>query len=324
MTEPGASLCFQRPDGTPAEATVVACHDDPWPAEPPLRSCLLTLEHADGGREEVRHLAPLPGEAAGYDALDNEILAGLRLSRLCRSRPYPPAVSRLVGYEADGTHPFALLAPYRGRPLAGAAKILPGEKMRFQESLLTGARWISAAGLAHRGISPYTVFWDGMSVQITDFRDAAPIGAPRTVSGAPPWQAPEQRPGMAAGMVSDKDDVWALGRLIFYVITGRELVRPEQLHAEPDLAALLQDVFGPMEGRPSVRDLLDRLNLADPLPRPPAPDVLFQQGQADFFAIRAQKHPGTAARQRVEPPGRPAEPDPPAPPPRRRWWGLAR
>jgi serine/threonine protein kinase len=314
MTHPGEILSFRRPDGGDSQVVVVRRQDDPSPPEPPLRSRRLTIEYADGTREEVRQLTTGdPGPGAGYRALDNEILAGLRLCRLCGSRPYPPAVSRLVGYEADGIGPYALLEPHRGSPFGGSTRgILPSERVRFQESLLTGLRWLGAAGIAHRAICPETVYWDGTNVQITDFTAATLIGAPRSALGAPPWQPPEQRPDKATGLVSEKDDVWAAGRLIFYVTTGRDLAGSRQLDEEPELAHLLANVFGPPEGRPTVRELLGRLNLADPVPRPPAPNAAFQRGEADFFTLRTHKHPETAAKREPEPPvtATPTRPEP--------------
>ncbi|GGS64157.1 hypothetical protein ACFFV7_01550 [Nonomuraea spiralis] len=317
-TRPGTVLRFRDRHGVPVEATVTDRREDPLQPAPPLRSCLLTLSYADGGRHEARHVGPAaPGPGAGYDALDNEILAGLRLSRLCGAGPYPSEVSRLIGYEADGELPFVLLAPYRGRPVGGTlGRILPSESLPFQRSLLTGLRWTSAAGIAHRALSPETVHWDTVCAQITGFTEAAPAGTPRSVAGAPPWWAPEQRPGQAGGVVTGDDDVWAAGRLIFCVATGRAPERADLADAPPDLARLLQGVFGPPEGRPSVRELLRRLDAADPVPRGLSPDVALERGRADFFALRARKHPQTVPAAEPEPawpaPAGPTIPDEPS------------
>ncbi|WP_157246875.1 serine/threonine-protein kinase [Nonomuraea typhae] len=323
MAQPGQTLRFRDRHGAWAEGAVTACHDDPAQPAPPLRSCLVTLTYADGTRHEVRHVG-ISGEepGIGYGALDNEILAGLRLSRLCGSGPYPPQVSRLIGYEADGERPFVLLEPCRGKPVGGIlGRILPSEKSIFQASLLTGLRWISAAGIAHRAISPETVYWDSVNAQIIGFTEAALAGTPRTVAGAPPWWAPEQRPGTVGGTVSSEDDVWAAGRLIFYVTTGHEPDRADLTGADPDLARLLAGIFGPPAGRPPVRELLSRINVADPVPRGLSPDASLERGRADFLRLRAGKHPETAV---------PAGPQPAEPaaktetPQRKRGWGRRR
>jgi serine/threonine protein kinase len=205
-------------------------------------------------------------------------------------------VSRLIGYEATSAEPFALLEPYRGETLGTVARrLLPGDQHRFQVSLLTGLCWLATAGIAHRGIGPSTVRWDGQHVQITDFSLATVIGARREAIGAPPWAAPEQRPGQGRGQVGAQDDVWAAGRLIHYVLTGEELTDRRQLADWPGLGTLLAGVFGPPEERPSARELLTRrLRESTPVPQGIGADPLLEEGRAQFYHQRARKHPGIA------------------------------
>jgi serine/threonine protein kinase len=257
----------------------------------------------------------MPRDEVGYEMIDHEILAGLQLARQVGSGRYPPELGRLVGYRADGTEPFALVEPYRGIPVTLiAGKLLTGDRRRFEISLLTGLRWLQAAGIAHRGIGPNTVRWDeqSRSAQITDFALATIFGAPRQAVGTTPWAAPEQRLGRADGEVTDRDDIWAAGRLIFYVITGEEPADREVISAEPELAQLLAGVFGPPEDRPSCRDMLvGRLNVRDPVPPRPAEDPVLARGRAEFWDYHSRKHSvtgsatsvpaaqaGTAARRR--------------------------
>jgi len=243
----------------------------------------------------------------GYERLDNEILAGFRLDRLARRTDtacYPPHVSRLHGYDADSTEPFALLLPYCGEPVGTLERrLLPREQLRFQVGLLKGLRWIAAAGIAHRGISPSTVRWDAGSqqVQICDFSLATAVGAPRTVVGTPPWAALEQqRSRQCRGQVTERDDVWAAGRLIYYVRTGEVPTGPGQLAAFPDLEELLDGVFGPPDKRPTALDLLNAMHAEDPLPRGIETDPL-KGGRARFYEARAAKHAGIAAGDLAEP-----------------------
>jgi hypothetical protein len=250
---------------------------------------------ADG--TELRQLR-VAGTArkAGYERLDNEILAGLRLREATDAARYPPEVSRLHGYDATSVDPCALLDPYRGEPLSVAGlHLLENEQHQFQVSLLIGLCWLAAAGLAHRAIAPSTVRWDGRHAQITDFSMSTVIGAPREAIGTPPWAAREQRPGYAHGRVSAQDDIWAAGRLVFYIHTQEELADRSQIDERPTLKNLLAGVFGPPEDRPTARDLLSRLNEECPVPRAVDGHSRLDAGRKRFYAVRASKHPGVAA-----------------------------
>ncbi|MGP4024036.1 protein kinase domain-containing protein [Actinomadura sp. 3N407] len=302
--------------GASIDAKTVEADEAEPPLRPPLEAVRLHLELPDR-TVAVRCVRPVGrgpgGLAAGCRQLDGEILAGLRLARLCDGRPYPRTVSRLVGYDADVAEPFALLEPLRGIEVESLAGTLPTEqRRRFQVGLLRAVRLLNAAGVAHRGIGPGTVRWDGDDVQITDFSQAALIGAPRTVAGTMPWQAPEQRPetppGWRRGDVGPNDDIWAAGRLIFYVLTGEELDDRAKLADRPELETLLADVIERPERRPDAQTLLRRLGEADPPPRPLATDPSFARGRAEFFAQRQRKHPHTARSPEPEAPvTRPAE-----------------
>jgi serine/threonine protein kinase len=188
--------------------------------------------------------------------------------------------------------------------------LLPDELLRFQLSFLEALRWLAAAGIVHRGLSPFTVRWDSgaKQVQITDFSLATVVGAPRTVAGRPPWASPEQQIGRGSGSVTNRDDIWAAGHLLYLVVTGDRLTQTNQLARSPDLESLLGGVFGPPDHRPSALDLLKRLPAQDPVPRGIGGDPL-KAGRDRFFAIRAEKHPGaTPARYSGPDPGSPQSP----------------
>ena len=250
---------------------------------------------ADGTR--LRQLRVLgTARRAGYGRLDNEILAGLRLRGVTGTADYPPELSRLHGYEAESADPYALLEPYRGQPLTVTGQHLLGsEERQFQVSLLTGLCWLAAAGIAHRGLAPTAVHWDGRHAQITDFSTSTVVGAPREVVGTAPWAAREQRAGSAHGYVSAQDDIWAAGRLIFWVHTREELVDRSQIDERPALKHLLAGVFGPPEDRPSARDLLGRLSQECSVPRALESRSPLDAGRRRFYAERAGKHPGVAS-----------------------------
>ena len=228
----------------------------------------------------------------GYQRLDNEILAGRRLFEVTHTVGYPPEVSRLFGDEANSANPYALLEPYRGRPLTVASQQMDlDEQLQFQVSLLKGLCWLAAAGIAHRGIAPSTIRWDGQHAQITDFSMSTVIGTPREVIGTPPWAAREQQPADVGGRVSERDDIWAAGRLIFYVNTQEELTDIRQVSDRPGLNNLLAGVFGPPENRPTPGELLSRLNAQSPVPRALNGYPRLDAARKSFYALRARKHP---------------------------------
>lgn len=299
MTSSPGTLAYRDPFGVPCEAKIDELAGPEPPAGPPLEAARVRIACGDLDRADVtaRRIRPVPlgnGRTEGYEQLDNEILAGVRVARLYRGRPHPAEVTRLIGYDADSAEPFALLEPLRGEPVGGfAGRMLSRDRKPFQRSLLRAILVINGAGIVHRGISPETVLWDSASqtVQLTDFTRATLVGAPRTVVGAPPWQAPEQRPQQAVGRVSDRDDLWAAAKLIYYVITGQELHDLRALHDNPELGPLLGDVINAPDRRPSTRELLQRLGSAPMVPSRTA-DSAFEQGRRAFHAQRARKRAG--------------------------------
>jgi serine/threonine protein kinase len=294
----------------------------PWPAPAPLRGHQIILE--DG--TELLYLSTGDGDPAlGYARLDNEILAGLRLHWLTQRRPelalpYPAQVSRLYGYEPDSAEPFVLLHPFRGEPVAEVGRrLLPEHQDQFRISLLQGLRWLAAAGLAHRNLTPGTVRWDRESqqVQITDFSEATVFGVPRTVAGTGLWAGPEQRPrgtaGQVTGEVGERDDIWGAGQLLCYLLTGEELTGPQQLAGLADPGGALRDIFTRADSRPSAQELLRRLHEPDPVPRALTSDPL-AGGRARFAAVHPEPGappaetaaPGTRAGPSGAPPAGPA------------------
>jgi serine/threonine protein kinase len=294
-----AQLRYRTPAGGVVEADVVAREPAGAAGEyrPPVVAQRLRLA-TSGGTSEVLRLAVGSGDPglrrAAYDALDNEALAGMRLARWAAVGPYPRWVSRLVGVEPREDEPFVLLEPLRGDPVRRfAGRLLHEDAQRFRVSLLSALRVLAASGLAHRGLSPDTVRWDGAEVQLTRFDRAAPFGSPRTLTGTDPWLPREQSdPGECWGIVGDRDDVWAAGRLLFFTLTGSEPVSWEQVARYPDLAHLLQGAFGPANRRPSPAELLARADLPDPVRRPLPPDPALEAGRREFHGVRRAKHPG--------------------------------
>jgi serine/threonine protein kinase len=291
-------LRFRRVTGEQAE--IEARLDD---AEFPTGEFLIARKVWLDDGTELRQHQPTSGSqrANGYDRLDNEILAGRRLYEGSDWGSYPPELARLYGDEATSADPYTLFEAYEGRPLRDVGtQVIDDELDAFEVSLLTGLCWLAAVGVAHRAISPDTVLWDGnrRRVQITDFSRSTVFGVPRTpVTGLPGWVPKEQRSRTHYGLVGPRDDVWAAGRLIFFVRSqGEDLVSRGQL-TDSGLDRLFNGmfnrVFSPPEDRPTAWELLeDGLNLRNPVPRAAEGGAQLIAGRERFLEARHRKHPG--------------------------------
>jgi serine/threonine protein kinase len=293
-------LWFRRVNGE-SEEIMARVDDAEFPAGEFLMARTVWLQDGTTIGRELRQHRPVSGDRRrdGYARLDNEILAGRRLYRLAGWSGYPPEVVRLYGDESTSADPYALFEPYRGEPLREVgANLFDEEFGRFLTGLLTGLCWLAGAGIAHRAISPDTVWWDDDSVQITDFSRSAPFGTARTpASGSQAWIARESRPGTCYGTVGPTDDVWAAVRLAYFVRSrGRDLEEFGQLE-EIGLAqmfnGMLGPVFGPPEDRPTASDLITHgLRRPHLLPSLEDGSKALIEGRKSFLNARERKRPG--------------------------------
>jgi serine/threonine protein kinase len=254
---------------------------------------------ADGAR--LRQHRPVPGRhrPRGFERLDNEILAGRQLYEITEGRGCPPEVSQFYGDDNDtaGAEPFALFEDYRGAPLTEVGDSFdPSERTEFHASLLRGLCWLAAAGIAHRALNPETVRWDGERVQITDFSLSTVFGVPRTpVPGEEAWVVRDQREAtFKGGPVSERDDIWAAGRLIFHVWNGGAPPQSQADLTHGGLDESLRGVFGRPETRPSAGELLSRLGQQNPARSWSARSMDWRRDREFFLGERRRIHRGAA------------------------------
>jgi serine/threonine-protein kinase len=111
--------------------------------------------------------------------------------------------------------------------LRGRARLEPAEAARLLAQVFSAVAVAHAAGIVHRDLKPENVRVSGTreapSVKLLDFGIAKDFSA-GTLSGTAPglgtplWTAPEQaEPGYTP---SPSADVWALGLLTFFALTG--------------------------------------------------------------------------------------------------------
>jgi len=155
-----------------------------------------------------------------------------------------PGVCRVfdVG-EAPGGLVFYTMELVRGEDLAALLRRvgrLPSERViDIAHQLCAGLAAAHAQGVLHRDLKPANVLVDDNgTVRITDFG----IALPRTdadahhLTGTPGYMAPEQR--SKGTTLSERTDIYALGVVLYELLTGRHPTPPSTLTA-PALPSLL-------------------------------------------------------------------------------------
>jgi serine/threonine protein kinase len=292
------TLKFRLPDGTETIAEV-ELEEAPLPAGEFLVARTASL--AGDVQKKMRQHRAVGGRRRedGLERLDNEIMVGRRLAGAVGRGGYPAEVACLCGDDADGADPYALFEEYRGKPLREAWKSMKEAELKaFPASLLRGLCWLAAVGVAHRGIGPDTVWWDGRRALITDFSTSTVFGAARArVRGSEAWVPEEQRNG--TGWAGPRDDTWAAAQLIFHVQTKGQECDPEEDNVtaklvssglDEALARALAWAFRSAADRATASELLAYLGSRDPSPAGFTAGASLLEGRGKFTAARGLKH----------------------------------
>jgi serine/threonine-protein kinase len=255
----------------------------------------------------------LEGDPERLARLYDEVRAARQVSH--------PAVCRVwdVG-EADGAH-FLSMELVDGENLASLLRRIgrfPQDKARdVARQVAEGLAAVHAKGLLHRDLKPANVMLDGQGhARLTDFGLAGYAeGASGDIrSGTPSYMSPEQ---LAGREVSVRSDVYALGLLIYELVTGRRAVEGKGLaelsrkHREerpiepsrlvPDLdPALERTILACLEKEPrqrppsalAVAAMLagrDRLQAAIAAGDTPSPELVAAAGEADGLKPRVAR-----------------------------------
>ncbi|MEZ6037731.1 MAG: serine/threonine-protein kinase [Planctomycetota bacterium] len=153
-----------------------------------------------------------------------------------------------LGENPDGTLWFAMDL-IDGTTLADEAakrrRNTPAQVVRILRQVASAIAHAHAHGIVHRDLKPQNVLLDrDGNAFVCDFglaRDAAAAGA-RTLTGellgTPAYMSPEQARGDAA-RIGEATDVWALGALLYELLTGRGPFRGMPLHET--IRAILED-----------------------------------------------------------------------------------
>jgi tetratricopeptide (TPR) repeat protein len=193
----------------------------------------------------------------------SRILQEVRLARQITH----PAVCRVFDVGEAGETIFFSMEFVEGEDLAALLKRtgrLTSERvLEIAHQLCAGLAAAHAQGVLHRDLKPANVLVDqDGQVRISDFGIAVTTGdlGPHVMIGTPGYMAPEQL--SADGRVSERTDVYALGIVLYELVTGQ----PHRTSAVADAASRLS-VLAPGIDAQLERAIL-RATASDPLKRP--------------------------------------------------------
>jgi len=280
-TQPGATaLSAVRPlrDDDPYEAGPVTLAA--WLGEGPV-GCLYLGRDGEGRTLAVKVIHP---------GLARDRFFRIRLAReLERLRTVSgPYLSQVTGGDADGSPAWLATAYVPAISLREAVTALgpmgAGAVRRLAVGIARALQAIHAANVLHLRLTPANVLLTESGPLVTDFGIALVMnGSTLTASGArPQWPAflaPEQ---VAGGPVGTAADVFALGGLLAYALTGSppfgddgtEAVMARIIRGAPDLTAACA-----LDGY--LAALINACLDKDPLARPRLAHIQARTGAAD-------------------------------------------
>jgi hypothetical protein len=219
------------------------------------------LDHVTGEERALKRIHPNPANRRfAVEALQREyqVLASLD----------HPRIIRVYDYGVDDAGPYYTMELLEGRDMREAAPLPHQEACLYLRDIASSLVLLHARGLIHRDLSPANVriTADG-HCKLLDFGALVPFGRQEKVVGTPPLVPPEAVEG---GLLDQRADLYALGALAYWILTGRHAYPARQVGELLDLWK--SPPLPPSSFAPSTPSQLDALVVsllsADPLARP--------------------------------------------------------
>ncbi|MFK7988837.1 MAG: serine/threonine-protein kinase [Sandaracinaceae bacterium] len=171
-----------------------------------------------------------------------------------------------AGVEPNGV-PWLVMELLDGTDLEGVVKergaLPPGEVLELMQQAAHALGAAHELGIIHRDLKPENLFLarsqrrnESSILKVLDFGIARMVEANQTAAaatsaiGSPLWMAPEQ--AEAGAKLRPATDVWALGLIAFYLLTGKSYWRAAN-HPQFNLSAILVEVMTHPIEPPSAR-----------------------------------------------------------------------
>jgi serine/threonine protein kinase/tetratricopeptide (TPR) repeat protein len=179
-----------------------------------------------------------------------------------------PRIIEVDRYGVDGAVPYYTMELLDGNDLGELSPLPYREACAHLRDVALSLALLHDRRLLHRDVSPRNVrrTSDGRC-KLIDFGAMVPFGTPANTLGTPPCLAPEALQG---GALDQRTDLYSLGAVAYYVLTGRHAFPARELSALPGLWR--HGTLSPRERGCDVPQVLDELVMSllrpDPVQRP--------------------------------------------------------
>jgi eukaryotic-like serine/threonine-protein kinase len=208
-----------------------------------------------------------------------------------------PRIIEVYDYGVERERPYYTMELLDGQDLRELSPIPYRDACRYLRDVASSLALLHARRLLHRDLSPRNVrrTSDGRC-KLLDFGAMVPFGVPPNLTGTPPCIAPEALQG---GPLDQRTDLYSLGALAYFLLTGQYAFPVAELAALP--SAWAQPIVRPKRLVPELPESLDELVIAlmsmDSMQRPgSAAEVIDRLSAAAELPAQADQDDVAAAR----------------------------